>query len=46
MDRVRKLAGDQWPVVQQRAQEISAKLDAGRWDELGLGSAAVPSSSE
>jgi len=46
MDRVRKLAGDQWPVVQQRAQDISAKLDAGRWDELGLGSAAVPSSSE
>jgi SAM-dependent methyltransferase len=28
---------DQWPAVQQRAKEISAKLDAGKWDELGLG---------
>jgi hypothetical protein len=37
-DRVRRLAGDQWPDVQQRAQEISAKLDAGRWDDLDLGS--------
>jgi hypothetical protein len=37
-DLVRSLAGDEWPDVQQRAQEISAKLDAGQWDELGLGS--------
>ena len=40
------VAGDEWPAVQQRAQEISAKLDAGQWDELGLGSAAAPASSE
>lgn len=31
------IAGDNWPAVQQRAQEISAKLDAGQWDELDLG---------
>jgi len=28
---------DEWPAVQQRAIEINAKLDAGKWDELGLG---------
>jgi hypothetical protein len=28
---------DEWPAVQQRANEINAKLDAGKWDELGLG---------
>jgi hypothetical protein len=28
---------DEWHAVQQRAQEINAKLDAGKWDELGLG---------
>jgi hypothetical protein len=28
---------DEWPAVQQRAKEINAKLDAGKWDELGLG---------
>src|SRR5256885_7619306 len=27
---------DEWPAVQQRAREINAKLDAGKWDELGL----------
>ena len=37
-DRIRALAGDNWPSVQQRAQEISGKLDAGRWSELGIGS--------
>ncbi len=37
VDRVRKLAGDEWPHVQQRAEDINAKLDAGRWDELELG---------
>jgi hypothetical protein len=37
-DLVRGLARDIWPEVQQRAQEISAKLDAGEWSELGLGS--------
>jgi hypothetical protein len=45
-DRVRTLAGNQWPDVQQRAQAISAALDAGQWDELGLGSAAAPASNE
>jgi len=35
-DRVRSLAGDQWPEVQQRAQEISAALDADQWDKLNL----------
>ena len=29
---------DEWPAVQQRAKEINTKLDAGRWEELGLGS--------
>ncbi len=28
---------DSWPAVQQRANEINTKLDAGKWDELGLG---------
>jgi hypothetical protein len=28
---------DDWPAVQQRAREINAKLDARKWDELGLG---------
>jgi len=28
---------DEWPGVQQRAKEINAKLDAGRWGELGIG---------
>jgi hypothetical protein len=28
---------DEWPAVQQRAKQINAKLDAGKWDELGLG---------
>jgi hypothetical protein len=27
----------EWPAVQQRAMELNAKLDAGKWDELGLG---------
>jgi hypothetical protein len=30
-------SGSEWPDVEQRANEINAKLDAGRWDELGLG---------
>jgi hypothetical protein len=30
-------SGSDWPAVQQRADEINAKLDAGQWDELGLG---------
>jgi hypothetical protein len=45
-DRVRSFAGDEWPDVQQRAREISANLDAGQWDNLGLSSAAAPASSE
>ncbi len=36
-DIVRTLAGDNWPMVQQQAQEISAKLDAGQWDQINLG---------
>jgi hypothetical protein len=35
---VRSRAGDAWPDVQERVQEINAKLDAGQWSELGLGS--------
>jgi TPR repeat protein len=34
---IRILSRDEWPEVQQRAQEISSKLDAGKWDDLGLG---------
>lgn len=30
-------SGSDWPAVQQRAHEINARLDAGQWDELGLG---------
>jgi hypothetical protein len=36
-EAVQRFAGDQWPEVQQRASEISEKLDAGRWSDLGLG---------
>jgi len=35
-DLVRTLSGDDWPQVQQRAQEINSKLDTGQWDELRL----------
>jgi hypothetical protein len=35
-DVVRTFAGDKWPEVQQRAQEISSKIDANLWDELNL----------
>jgi len=37
-NRMMTIAGDDWPAVQQRAQEINAKLDVGQWDELDLGS--------
>jgi hypothetical protein len=33
-DLVRTFAGDSWPEVQQRAREISARIDANLWDEL------------
>jgi len=36
-DLVRMLAGDDWSVVRQRANDIDAKLDAGQRDALGLG---------
>jgi hypothetical protein len=36
-DYIRNAAGPTWPAVEQRAQDISAKLDAGKWSELGLG---------
>ena len=32
-----KMAGDNWPAVEQRAQEINTLIDADRWDELGIG---------
>jgi len=35
---VRILAGDRWIEVRARARELGASLDAGRWDQLGLGS--------
>lgn len=34
---VRSRAGSTWPNVQERAQDISAKLDTGQWSDLGLG---------
>lgn len=37
-DLVQSLAGDKWPDVEQRAQQINEKLDRGQWGELGLGS--------
>jgi len=37
-DLVQTLAGDKWPEVEERAQEINASLDQGKWGELGLGS--------
>jgi hypothetical protein len=36
-DYLRSLAGDQWSEVQQRAVEISQKLDGHQWSDLGLG---------
>lgn len=33
---VEYLAGADWPRVQQRAEELKSKLDAGQWDDLGL----------
>jgi hypothetical protein len=35
---IRMFAGDDWPAVRQRADEISSKLAAGDWNDLGLGS--------
>jgi hypothetical protein len=37
-NRMMTIAGDNWPAVQQRAQQINAILDAGQWDELDIGS--------
>ncbi len=28
---------EEWPAVQQRAKDINAKLDTGKWNELGFG---------
>lgn len=36
-DLLRYLAGDNWADVQVKAESISAGLDAGNWDDLGLG---------
>jgi hypothetical protein len=46
VDNLMSMAKDNWPAAQQLAQQINAKLDAGQWDELGLGSAPVPTSSQ
>lgn len=37
-DAIQSLAGNKWPVVQQRAQAINDKLNAGDWKALGFGS--------
>lgn len=34
---IEHLAGAAWPKVEQRAEELKAKIDAGQWDDLGLG---------
>jgi hypothetical protein len=36
IDYIRNGSGADWPEVQSRAQQINAKLDAGKWGELGL----------
>jgi hypothetical protein len=36
IDLIRNGSGTDWPDVQQRALDISAKLDAGQWNELGI----------
>lgn len=36
---VRIIAGDRWSAVQQRARQLGESLDAGRWEDLGIGSA-------
>ncbi|HXI46965.1 MAG TPA: hypothetical protein VNH39_00145 [Steroidobacteraceae bacterium] len=36
IDYIRNGSGADWPEVQLRAQDINAKLDAGKWRELGL----------
>jgi hypothetical protein len=38
IDYIRKGSGADWPEVQQRAQDINAKLKSRQWSELGLGS--------
>ena len=35
---VRRLAGDQWPEVEERAQRLGTLLDTDQWDALDLGS--------
>jgi hypothetical protein len=45
-DMVRSLAAEDWPEVQQRAQVINTRLEAGAWDELGLESPAAPDSGQ
>jgi hypothetical protein len=37
-DFVRTLSGNNWDSISERAKDIDAKLDAGQWDDLGLGS--------
>jgi hypothetical protein len=38
------LSGSNWYAVQQRAQDINAKLEAGQWGDLGFGQDRVPDS--
>lgn len=37
---VRVLAGDAYPIVQQRARELESAMAAGHWDDLGLTASA------
>ena len=39
---IEHFAGADWPRVRQRAEDLKTKLDAGQWDDLGLGETAVP----
>jgi hypothetical protein len=38
IDYIRDAAVANWPEIEQRAHDINAKLDAGQWNSLGLGS--------
>ena len=40
-DLTNRGGNNNWAAVQQRAQQINASLEAGRWDELGLNSTQV-----
>jgi hypothetical protein len=42
-DVVQSFSGNNWPAVQQRASDMSAKIAAGKWDQLGIGPRIVQS---